>query len=328
MRHFRRALPITIGLAAMTASVLLACGDDDTAVTPAPDSGALDANRSDTSTPTDSGGSDGGVDSGSDTGVDTGVDAGPTLTSAVGATGQIYIANDVVIGEFFEDDVILRWSNAPNCVVYVRGLTKPQSNAGTLTVGGQIVGTDGGTDAVINVEFDPSMGYFYPATVFAPVDTHTLTVEVAGAGGLAALPVQTMRPPREAPVNVTAPAVPDAGASLNIPSTAPLAFTWTPPVGGFVNEQKMAVRLQTQLTSAANSKLTKLYCAFPLSAGTATIPANVLAELKTRAGGTADAVLHAFAGSAKEVTTATGSYFIEVVRADTTPIAEINAKLQ
>jgi hypothetical protein len=56
MRHIRRAFPITIGLATAAACVLLACGDDDTAVTPTPDGSTPDATKPDTGGPVDSGG--------------------------------------------------------------------------------------------------------------------------------------------------------------------------------------------------------------------------------------------------------------------------------
>ena len=86
MSHIRRAFPISIGLATAAACVLLACGDDDAAVTPTPDGSTPDSSKPDTGGPIDSGGgTDTGVDTGpADTGVDTGADAGPTMSTTVG----------------------------------------------------------------------------------------------------------------------------------------------------------------------------------------------------------------------------------------------------
>lgn len=330
MRHIRRAFPITIGLATAAACVLLACGDDDSAVTPTPDGSTPDASKTDTGTPVDSGG---GTDTGTgnDTGTDTGVDAGPTMTSALGSTGEIFIGNDIVVGQFYEDDTILHWSNAPSCVAFVRGPGKPASQAGTLKIAGDVVGKDGGTDMEIEVTADPSAGnaYFFPATVYPPVDTYTASVQITAAQGFAPMPVESFRPSRENPIAMTAPAAPDAGVFAAIPSTAPYTITWTAPTGGFVAEQVISVSIVTTGSSALTAKNSRLYCAFPLSAGTGTIPANVFAELRTRGGASAgialDALMHIHSGAAKEVKVPTGSYFIEVVRGDSTSILNDNA---
>ena len=85
------------------------------------------------------------------------------------------------------------------------------------------------------------------------------------------------------------------------------------------------VSLTLTASSALTAKNSHLYCTFPLSAGTGTIPANISAELKTRGGGaTLDGQMHIYSGGAKEVSVATGSYFVEVVREDSTSIPKDN----
>lgn len=329
MRHIRRAFPITIGLATAAACVLLACGDDDTAVTPTPDGSTPDANKPDTTAPIDSGG---GTDTGTgtDTGVDTGVDAGPTMTSTLGTTSELLVSNDIFVGQFYEDDTILHWSNAPGCVAFVRGPAKVPSQAGTVTVGGAVVGKDGGPDMQTDIDPDQTGSYFSPGTFYPTVDTFTVDVQIEAAVGFSPMPLTTFRPSREAPIALTAPAAPDAGTFAPINSTAPYTITWTAPSGGFVNEQVIVVSMLLTGSSANTSKNSRLYCTFPLSGGTGTIPANVLTELKTRGGGVAlDGFMHIYSGSAKEVKVPTGSYFIEVARADSTSIQMDNAvKLQ
>jgi hypothetical protein len=329
VHHLRRVLPITFGFALATACVLVACSDDGSGGTSAPDASRPDAGGTvDSATPTD-GPFETSVDI--DSGADTGVDAGPTLTSATGNSAEIFVASDAVTAVFYEDDTILHWSNAPDCVVFVRGRSKPASAAGRLTVGGQIVGSDGGTDQVLNVDADPSDDNFYSffGDVYPPVDTLTVNIELATSAGFAPMPVQTMRLPRATPVTVSAPAKPDAGASIGIPSTAPLTITWTAPTGGFTAEQKISFVLKVAPTASTTAKITSLYCAFPLSAGTATIPTNVLADMKIRAGGPTPALLHVWAGSAKEVKTASSSYYVEVARTDSTTLQfDVPAKLQ
>jgi hypothetical protein len=326
MRHIRRAFPITIGLATAAACVLLACGDDDTAVTPTPDGSVPDSSKPDTSSPPiDSGG---GTDTGTgtDTGVDTGVDAGPTVTNTPGSTGEISVQPDIVVADFYEDDTIVHWSNAPNCVAFARGTNKKSGPAGTLKVGGEVVGKDGGADMEIEVSYDPDMGYFFPATVFPPVDTYSVNVQTTQAVGFAPMPVEAFRPSREAPITLTAPAALDGGAFPTIPSTAPYTITWTAPTGGFVNDQVIIVSMVITGSSALTAKNLRLYCTFPLKDGTGTIPANVLSEIKTRGGGGAslDGLMHIYSGGAKEVKLSTGSYFVEVARTDSTSIGGDN----
>lgn len=333
MSHIRRAFPISIGLATAAACVLLACGDDDSAVTPTPDGSTPDSSKPDTGGPIDSGGgTDTGVDTGpADTGVDTGADAGPTMSTTVGYGGQIFVGADAVLASFYEDDSILHWSNAPGCVAFVRSPNKKVSAAGTLTVAGQVVGSDGGTDTNIVVDPDPDNGYFYFGPVYPAVDTITASVQLEGLPPpFAALAADNYRPPREAAVPITAPAAPDASTPPGITASSPYTITWTAPTGGFVNDQQISVSLAVLGAAAVGSKNTQLFCTFPLNAGTGTIPANVLTEVKARGGaGALDAQMHIYAGTAKEVKTGNGSYFVEVARADSTSLQfDFPVKLQ
>lgn len=327
---------MAVTMASAIAGVLAACDDDSTGGTGAPDSGAIDSGGKDSgsSGSTDSGSDASTTDTGSDAqqNGDTGADAGPVLTSSVGSTGSIQIRQDAVFAEFYEDDVILRWSNAPDCVAHVRSRTKPQSQAGTLTVGGPIVGSDGGTDQAITVTPDPMLGYVFIGPVFPFTDA--LNVELSGTSTVAfpGIPVQTLEPSAAAEVVVSKPVLPDSG-DLKIPHTSAFDIAWTAPGSGTANK-KIAFVLSISPTSAIGAKVAILHCAFPLAAGQASVPANILADLRDRATagtGTTNPTgfVHVFAGAKKEIAITTTSYVVEAARIDSTSLHDnFNVELQ
>ena len=257
----------------------------------------------------DSGASDSGT-SGED------ADAGPTITSAVGPTGFVRVFNDFIVGEFYEDDTIVRASNAPECVIHLRSGSKPASPAGTLTIGGPILGSDGGADQPVTVDADPAGAniYFVEGPIFPPDDALLVHVEGAGTFAFPAMPVQVLRPPPADLVAVTAPALDDAG-TLGIPSTKPLQVTWTAPANAKA-DARMTFTF-TGLDADVTASQGALYCSYPLASGQATIPANVLTELRTRVGGTnARGAIQVYAGGSKEFSANGASYFLATSRLD------------
>jgi hypothetical protein len=316
---------LTVGLAAV-ASVgiaLAACSDDATESGTTRDGGS-DASVPDTSRP-DTSVADTSV---ADTSVaDTSVadaDAGPTITTTVGTTGRIHVFGDAVFADFHEDDTIVRASNAPECVAHVASASKPFSNVGKITIGGTIVGSDGGAPTAVEVTADPTMenAYAYFGEVFGANDTLTVQVATAGTIYIPALALQTLKPPAAAAVTVTAPTKPAPvgmiPGRLTIPSTQPFEIKWTVP-GGNVADKRIVFAF-SGITGTPPLKNVALFCGYPLAQASATIPANVLADLKSRAGTGANGQVHIWVGGQKEVSAGGASYVIEVTRNDTTTL--------
>jgi len=323
----RHGVGLALVLASGGAAALLACGDDTEipAVTAAPGRDAATPPVDDASmTPPTT--NDGGADA------NNAPDAGPTATRQLGATGRFQVPNDGIFVSFFEDDTIVRWSNAPGCVLHVRAESKPLSAAGVVTVGGPVVGTPGGLPAQVQLQADPATygtnQYIYPNAVYAADGEPVVQIGSAEfAPSFPLLPATALRP-FGGTVTVTAPAVPDGGTLL-VPSTAPLAITWTPPTTTNVATQHFIVSLYTAGT-ALGAKSTLLSCRYPLGSGSGAIPANVLADVKAYAADpNATGSLAFTAGGYAEVATGSASYVIEVARNDsTTWPANQSAKIQ
>ena len=108
-----------------------------------------------------------------------------------------------------------------------------------------------------------------------------------------------------------------------ISSAEPLEIRWTAPAGSTAS-QRLLVTYHNIVGSVA-AKRASLYCDYPLSQGTATIPASLLAELRSRVG--AGAVGHftvwagerkVFSGSPQSATPI--SYIVDVTRPDSTTL--------
>ena len=324
----RRALWFAVGGIWAAALTVAACSDDDATTTPAVDGGAEtgrpDGTVPDSSLPDVSSTDSGGGGDASDAGQDA-TEAGPTTTVAIASSGWIRVFADAFFGEFLEDQTIVRVSNAPECVAHVWSKSKLFSQAGTLTVGGQIVGSDGGPPSAIQLNATPEatgFPYFYFAfdngidMIFPPDDSLTVQVQTGGTATIAAVPVQTLRPPPATPVAVTKPAVPDGGV-LTVPSTVPFEVTWTAPDAGA--EQRVLIGF-TGMTSA--QKQAHIFCGYALSKGSASIPANLLAEVRSRLGGNGSGSLHIQMGGQKEVVVGQDSIVIEVTRPDSTSFTD------
>src|SRR5262249_33589914 len=144
-------------------------------------------------------------------------------------------------------------------------------------------------------------------------------VEKEGTDTFPAMGVQSLRSPLTAPITLTKPVAPDAGATLTVPVTQAFEVAWPVP-GGTITEQRLFVSF-TEIDNAAHSKRAFLLCGYPLSQGQASIPANLLADLKSRLGSNGTGFLRVSTGGQKEATPSGASYVIEVTRPDTTNLA-------
>lgn len=317
----RRALGFGLMAVSIIAATVVACGDDDTTNDkPGGDAGNDSSTPRDSSVPDTSSSDSGGGTDASDAGVDA--EAGPTTTVTLSSAGRIQVFQDAIFGEFLEDQTIVRASNAPECVAHIGSKGKLFAKAGTLTVGGQIVNSDGGPTQAIAVQPGPFVddtGYTYEyfafldgINIFPPDDSLTLQVQTGGTATVGAMPVQTLRPPPAAQVTVTAPAVPDGGV-LNIPSTLPFNVTWTAPDAGADLRVFIGILELDSVQKRAN-----IYCGYPLSAGKATVPANFLGEVRARLGVASQGKIHIWVGGQKEAVVGSDSFVIEVTRPDST----------
>ncbi|MBX3222927.1 MAG: hypothetical protein KF795_20620 [Labilithrix sp.] len=315
-----------LSLAACVASVatagggLAACSDSDS--TPDGDT-SLDAGADTSPANTDAGTPDAdGAAPDPDSGQH---DAGPTISSAIGSTGYVKVRDGYIIARFLEDDTIVRASNAPECVVHVRSATKAFSPAGSLTVGGAIVGADGGPEQAIVVDPDETQQYLYvpdpppeSGGVFPP--TETLIVQIEGSGSLAfpLMPAQSLPSPAAGALTIAKPIVDTASADPVVISTSePFEIVWTPPANPHA-DHRVILALE-DINGADAAKIASLHCSFPIAAGKGSVPVNLLAELKSRVGAsdTPEAQIQVLAGGYKEFTGGGASYVIEVSRDDT-----------
>jgi len=168
------------------------------------------------------------------------------------------------------------------------------------------------------VKLEADFGYvaedqFFPATNEFTVDVD----EAPSSAGFPPLPVQTLPTSVSTPVAILGPSA-DAGADgLKIPTTKPFDITWTAPTApGDLTNQRLMVELHVSQSALDTGKNVNLYCAYPLTAGKASIPAEVLADVKARAGGgTPGGTLSLLAGGQRMVTVKdAATYIIEVAR--------------
>jgi hypothetical protein len=300
-----------VGLIGLGATLAIACSDDDSPAncpnvtadsgTPTADGGGKDATT--TSDATTGGG---------DAGRDADASEGPSISSEVGAGAEILLYSDVLTAEFDEDDTVLHASDASECVAHVRAATKPPSSGGKLTVGGPVVGADGGPPATI--EMTPDQGnvylYFDPSSAAFPSnDLLELQVQGAGTESVPAFPVQTLRTPPADPIAVTAPVA--GSAALSVPSGEALQITWTPPTGAQAD-----VQMNVNMVVSTASKKARLYCSFPVTAGTGKVPASLLTAVKNRIGLPAFGQIVLCGGGSKEYKATGASYVIQTMRSD------------
>lgn len=311
------------GFAAIV-GVLAACSDSDS--TPddthdTKDSGVGDATP-DVETPQ--------VDSGNE----QQVDAGPTLTSTTGSTGFVQIRDAYVMAAFREDDTIVRASDTPECVLHSYSVSKPYSEAGTLTIGGEIVDSDGGPSEAITITPDEERQYFFMPEpppdvggVFHPGDVFVVHVEGSGSAAFPSMPAQSLPTALVGELDVTKPEHP-GGDPLSISSAQPFEITWTPPEDADPNH-RVIVQLR-ELAGEETPRGANVYCSYPIAAGKGTIAASLLAEIKRIASGTSFPVgaLDIVAGGFKEFTGGGASYVIHASRDDSSAFVSTAVILQ
>lgn len=328
----RRYFAVAIGISCSASFGLLACGDDDDSaiVGTGTDAGGDASNVvEDTGTggSNDSGSDAGKIDAGdagkpTDAGADADAVAPPTFTDALRSSGHIRLAHDLVIGEFYVDDLEVRWSNSTECTMLVRTPAKAFGTAGTITIGGGIVGQDGGPTAAITIP-PPSTPDIYlyagPDTILPFSNEFTVDIDQGPtADGFPALTPQTLVTSLNLPLSIKTPTF--GATPLEVPVTKPFELTWTPPAGpGDLTKQRVLVDISVQPTASDSGKVVNLYCAFPVTAGKASIPGEILADMKARSGGgeTVGATLTVYGGGQSVVTVKNAMTYIIEAALDT-----------
>lgn len=341
-----------VGIAAMLglAAVTAGCSDDDTVATPAGDGGSrTDASGNDGSVTPDAGdaapGNDGGTQDASDASdasdggrdVQVEAEAGVVITATVANSAWIQIADDVIFAAFYEDNTILRASDAPHCFALLRSSSKPLSPGGDITVGGDAVGTDGGPPAAVKVTQPANNDYVNfmdpGQTVFpGPGTSARVQVETSGTDAFPALPVTTLRSSPLGTIQVTAPTLADGSANIVVKSDRPLDIRWALPDGGLPDAGAAEPKISTSLWFLwKGARVGELHCGAPVSAGQTTLPASLLGELKRRISAATPidgASLRIYHGDHREVRVGDNVYFLQLFRTvESTSFGEIAATL-
>lgn len=268
---------------------------------------------------------------------DAGQDAAPIVTSTLGATGTIEFSPSSLVAYFRYDDTIVRTSEEPGCVLFVRTAFKPFANAGDLSVGGDFVGTDGGlaTPGSYSAATDNSYEVFLPpGTSFFPESpVMRLQLEKADYDAFPAIPLTTLRTATTAPqLKVKTPVVPDAGA-LALSAAKGLAITWDVPAVGDAGALPAARVAVTLKGLATTSREADLRCGFPAAAGSAVLPASLFREIRARLlpGGVGSAITGGFLsigfGDQREVRSGEASYVIQVTTVTSSSFPDVEATL-
>ncbi len=276
------------------------------------------------------------------------VDAGASeVTAVVGQTGVIQIAADSVGAYFSEDDTIVRAVAAPECVAYLRSVTKPHSAAGTLTVTSDRVGQPGGPLEPLVMEpssapdaHNAYSGYPGPLetwrddagipnyevqTPFFPQypDPRASTrVQLALSGSVVfpALAVTTLRS-SPADIEVTEPSFSVEEVAAELAGLQPLVHGLSraePLVVGWelLGSEPEAVvlwvsDLSVEATAGGLPVTAELYCRWPAAARRGVVPASLLGAIHARLGtGPANGNMTLVLGDGNEVATAGASYFM------------------
>ena len=221
MRLTRRYFAAAASLSSGALLALAACSDSDP-VSSGPDASTQQESApADTSPPVtrDAGPTDAAptpVDAADAARSDGGVDAGPLVVEDLRSAVYIRVAADYAFATFSEDDNVLTWPSHPECVAIARSQSKPYSTASTVSIGGQIVGKDGGAAATI--ELSESNDYSFSDGNPIYPGTDQFTVDVAhgpSTSAFPALPLQTLPPSRAGMVDMTKPTL-DAGELTRI----------------------------------------------------------------------------------------------------------------
>ena len=241
----------------------------------------------------------------------------PEITTTVGPSGVVQVTSTAVVGDFYEATTIIRSSRAPDCVATIHSDGQALSDAGTLSLSSELVGTDAGLPTPIVIPRDTRGEYFAEFAPFSdtpnPYDFHD-SVEVqlsaSGAPGLPAFTVERLQSPAYDTIHVTAPVVPESG-ELTLSSGTPVVASWQPPVLDACVSQRVWLYL---FAIVGQGKVGSISCHYPLSAGAGQIPAELLTALSDGIDnpGVAPGAITLLVGDVTEVTTDGASYTIVV----------------
>lgn len=311
MTHSRRSyLSYMFGIALASTGILIACDDSSSAggtgndggtTPPTPPTGT--GSTSPTPTPPPGPGNDAGADADA-------AASGPTKTEVLGTAGAVTIMSANAFAQYALDDQIVRWSDAPACVFYVRTPGKQPSAAGDMTFAGGALAAP----VVITTEEAAASQNSYsfgidPGDVYNPGEETEVQVEMEQVPvAFPPMPLQTHRP-FGGTLEITAPSMTEENT---VPSDGPLDITWTVPTGDNVATQEIGFQATFNGAGQFGDKDVFLYCGFPLNAGQATIPKSVLSDIRARIGGEAAATLLITAGGHSEVKSDNSTYVIDV----------------
>ena len=255
----------------------------------------------------------------------------PKVTPSTGSTGFFEIYPDLVQGNFHRRDTILRASDAPDCVAYVRSNTSPLVPGGDVTVGGDNVGQVGGPPFPIVVSPDAQNSYVYfldnPPVLYPAGSSLRVQVKTSGAAHVPALPKTTLHSPSFPTIHVSKPVVPP-GADVPIPSTAPFEILWTIPDANAGAQNRKNSMILSLMFIIGNERMGELHCGAPVNAGRATLPESLLRALKRRIAPNPGASLRIRAGDQREVVVDGASYVLQLAAGNETDFNEVGATLQ
>lgn len=301
-----------------------ACSDDEaSAPCPTPNDASFPDALTDAAPPaTDSGVADTGP-----------TDAGPTVSVTLGVTGDIKIGPDLLFAYFHQDDTIIRSSEEPGCVAFVRSLNKAYANALDLQVDGDFFGQDGGPAGVQTFGADPTSNayeYFLAAgEAFYPNDV-AVRVKLSKTADVVfpEIPVTTLRSSTLPLLTITEPTLPDGSPKVTFSAAKDFEVKWTVPPSvdaGAAPSERVVVTLKQFGTI---TKAGELFCSFPIAAGKGRVPSSLLREfrkLMVPAAGAAitGGILNISSGDQRELRIGEASYVVQTTRDDFGPAAEL-----
>jgi hypothetical protein len=244
--------------------------------------------------------------------------------------GLVQIHENEIVGRFWLGGTVVRMPDAPGCVIH-DGLPEALSPAGTLSVGGPIVGHPGGPEHPILVGQSSFIAnqYVHLGPTFPPAGELLLEVDLSGSELFPAMPTQTLRAPAPEPVVVLSP-VPEphpTGANIiTIRTTEDFAITWTVPAGQ-TEAHRMLIGVVSIGDRPVGSRGTSIHCSFPLSAGRGAVPLSILAYVRGRVALPTSAMAYIAAGDQKELAQDGVSYVLEVTRSAGSTVPELQEAL-
>lgn len=284
-------------------------GDD----TPA-DASWPDSTQSSSSSSSGSAIHDGSTDSSADANSSDAADADTsTLVRTTGPSGRVIIDDIFVTAQFFAGSTIVRDTTAPGCFTMIREGNNAPVGAGAITLGGEIVGTEGGLTEESSFEADPETGeYFFDGNgsgIFPMGGGHTLTFALAGTEGFPPASISELPTPGDGDATFTSPVLGD-GRTLRLRTDVDLTLTWTAPA----NSDGQSITLSfNDFLNTDTGTTASLYCSFSAGAGAGRVPAGLLAALREVAGSNGGFV-EADIGGASFLGAADGAAYLVVTR--------------